>query len=50
MWETILLILFVVVFLPVLMLLPIWFIYCWRPGKSLKEGLRDWINESDDDM
>ena len=30
--------------------LPIYYIWCWKPNKSIKEGLKDWIDESADDF
>lgn len=29
---------------------PIIYIWCIKPNKSLKDGLRDWINESSEDI
>lgn len=30
--------------------LPIYYIWCWKPNKSIKAGLNDWIDESADDF
>ena len=30
--------------------LPTYYIWCWKPNKSIKEGLKDWIDESADDF
>lgn len=29
---------------------PIIYIYCIKPNKSLKDGLKDWIDEGADDL
>ena len=34
----------------VLGFLPILYIWCIKPNKSIQEGLKDWIDESADDV
>lgn len=43
-------ILLLLVAFAVLWALPIVIIYCIKPHKSLKDGFRDWIDESADDI
>lgn len=29
---------------------PVIYIWCWKPNKSLKDGLTEWWHESDNDI
>lgn len=33
-----------------LFILPIYYIWCYKPYKSLRDGLKDWVDESSDDI
>lgn len=43
-------ILFVIAAWAISILIPVYFMYCFIPHKSIKEGFRDWINDGYDDF
>lgn len=41
---------FLVIKLIILFMLPVFYLWCVKPGKSIRDGLKDWIDESIDDI